>query len=385
MVLKLIQMFVWLVLIPLLIGLFAEQCWFIAGLYKRKNVQNLQEPEVKCESAFCDAGKHLIVGYILMWALFQIVTVPAIFKGLRLPQVSFVFRGICTVLGILSIFILCGKAVREQLKTEFVRVMQTIRSGFTKDIRTVFMVVSWGIFLLLLLFQCYQSYALAYADGDDSFYISISTAANLGGSMYLLDPYTGVPTTFDARHGLAPFPIWVSFVAEQMGVNTAVAAHTWIPLVLIPLTYVIYGLIGKALLKEHPRYVPVFLNFIALLQIFGNYSIYPASTFLLTRMRQGKTALGNIILPFALYLLLQIAEEVKENKRASVNSMWMLFATSFAACLCSTMSGFLLMLLVGVAVGLFCIYYKSWKIVVQYVLGCSPCVLYAFLYFMVSQ
>ena len=200
--------------------------------------------------------------------------------------------------------------------------------------------------------------------------------------MYLLDPYTGVPTTFDPRHGLAPFPIWVAFIAEKMGVNTAVAAHTWIPLVLIPLTYVIYYQIGLQLLKERKNYISVFMNFVALLQIFGNYSIYPASTFLLTRTRQGKAALGNIIIPILIYLLLVFAEEAKETGYATRTSVFRMFVLSFASCLCSTMAGFLVMFLAAsVFFWMFMIYHKG-KIISQYLLAFSPCIFYAVLYFM---
>ena len=63
------------------------------------------------------------------------------------------------------------------------------------------------------------------------------------------------------------------------------------------------------------KLLPVFMLFVSLLQIFGNYSIYPASTFFLTRTRQGKAALGNVILPFAVLLMFLLAEYAAEKKR----------------------------------------------------------------------
>ena len=267
----------------------------------------------------------------------------------------------------------------------------------------------WMLFVITLLFQLYMSFRLAYADGDDSYYISISTAANLGGSMYQLDPYTGVPTTLDVRHGLAPFPIWVSFITLKAGVNTAVAAHSFIPLVLIPLTYVIYLEIGKSLLRGNrfsganalasekclsgkhawasekclsgEKYLPIFMIFVSLLQIFGNYSIYPASTFLLTRTRQGKAALGNVILPFLVLLMLKLAKRVgmTENAASKQDVFW-LFTTVLAGCLCSTMAGFLTGMLIMLAMLLLAVFYKKPKLILQGLISCVPGMVFAALY-----
>ena len=309
MIVKLIQMFIWLIFIPHGIGLFVEACralsiteeevnaidedmikrWEIAKnpFVQRKRqleregvIPYMELPgeadfdeEEKVETKiskifprfrrFFAPGYNLMIGYIMMWALFQIFAVPCIIMGHQLNSVSTLFSSMCiilTICGMVGFF----RVTLEWKWKEFIQEkLEWLKQNVWDKRRMFILAISWGIFFLLLLFQLYKSYALAYADGDDAYYIPISTAANLGGGMYKISPYTGAPTDFDIRHGLAPFPMWVSFIADKMGVNTAVAAHTWIPLVLIPLTYIIYYCIGKELLSERKQYISVFMNFVA--------------------------------------------------------------------------------------------------------------------------
>lgn len=402
---KLMGMFIWLVMVPLGMGLVPY------SMGKQRKIQLHK----KLLPGFC-------YGYILMWAVFQLVAVPFVLTQGKLRQVELCFEVIALSLAIMG-FLFAFLQMRD---ASHAPVGASIR--LKKMFATLWVekntCLLWMLFAVTLLFQLAMSFRLAYADGDDSYYISISTAANLGGSMYQLDPYTGVPTTLDVRHGLAPFPIWVSFITLKAGVNTAVAAHSFIPLVLIPLTYVIYLEIGKCLLDGNrfsgandltsKKCLPIFMIFVSLLQIFGNYSIYPASTFLLTRTRQGKAALGNVILPFLVLLLLKLAKQVgmtekdslegdtvleKEDKAekeaktekeagfvamagnaAGRQDVFWLFTTVLAGCLCSTMAGFLTSMLIMLAMLLLAIFYKKPKLILQGFISCVPGMVFAALY-----
>lgn len=370
MILKLVMLGIWMILVPLGIGYFALE------------IRKIKETGTP--------GFSFGLGYILMWAVFQLIAVPIVLKAGKFWQVELIFEVVCLTFAIAGalLFIL-------QLKNGLWKKSVSRGKEVWKKVKSregVAVVLLWAVFLGSLLFQMAQAYRLAYADGDDAYYIPISTAANLGGGMYAVDSYTGAPTTLDMRHGLAPFPIWVSFIAAKCGVNAAVAAHSLMPLVLIPVTYVLYLEIGRLLCKSVVSekegrvqagghvLLPVFMIFVSLLQIWGNYSIYPASTFLLTRTRQGKAALGNVILPFFLLLLYKMAEEVKERGRAGMqNVLWMMTAMT-AGCLCSTMAGFLCGMLVMMTVSLLFILYRKPHILWQGFLGCTPGVIYSLLY-----
>lgn len=370
MVIKLLMLGIWMVLVPLGIGYFA------LGAGKIKEIKSM--------------GFSFGLGYILMWAVFQLIAVPFVLKAGKFRQVELFFELVCLTFAISGAFLFLLHLKCGLYKGHFAKWKEVSKGMKSRD--GIFCLLLWGIFLAGLLFQVMQAYRLAYADGDDAYYIPISTAANLGGGMYAIDSYTGAPIELDMRHGLAPFPIWVSFIAAKCGVNAAVAAHSLMPLVLIPLTYVLYLEIGRLLCKDilsggkkdgqmdRKTLLPWFMILVSLLQIFGNYSIYPASTFLLTRTRQGKAALGNVILPFLFLLLYQMAEEVKKQGKASMQNVLWVMAAMTAGCLCSTMAGFLCGMLVMLTALLLFILYRKPHILWQGMLGCVPGVIYAYLY-----
>lgn len=372
MIVKLLMLGIWMVLVPWGIGYFA------LGVGRK-------EKEATPGFPFC-------LGYILMWAVFQLIAVPIVLRAGKFRQVELIFEVACLTFAIAGAFLFLLRLRAGLWKSIALRGKEVLRGlKSRKGFAAMFL---WAVFLGSLLFQMAQAYRLAYADGDDAYYIPISTAANLGGGMYAVDSYTGAPTTLDMRHGLAPFPIWVSFIAAKCGVNAAVAAHSLMPLVLIPVTYVLYLEIGKLLCRDvvlgkgdidkmqadRDVLLPVFMVFVSLLQIWGNYSIYPASTFLLTRTRQGKAALGNVILPFLLLLLYKMAEEVKEQGRAGMRNVLWMAAAMTAGCLCSTMAGFLCGMLVMMTVFLLFILYRKPRIVWQGLLSCVPGIVYSLLY-----
>lgn len=369
MVLKLLMLGIWMVLVPLGMGYFA------LGIAGRRAP---------------DFGFAFCLGYILMWAVFQLTAVPRIMKGGRFLQIAFVFEMISLVLafgGLLLAFLHLRGGQWRGFVSAWGRFFQK-----EKRKGRLFILLLWGIFLAGLLFQVVQAYRLAYADGDDAFYIPISVAASQAGNLYTGNSYTGDSTSLNMRYGLAPFPIWVAFIASKCKVNAGVAAHSLIPLVLIPVTYVLYLELGKRLCAgvvsgredkgqaKKEILLPLFMIFVTLLQIFGNYSIYPASTFLLTRTRQGKAALGNVILPFFILLLYKMAEEVKERGKVSRQNVLWLMAAMTAGCLCSTMAAFLCGMLVMLTVFLIFLLYRKPAVLLQGFLGCIPGIFYALLY-----
>ena len=380
MIVKLLMLGIWMVLVPVGMGYFALRVGRIRKVYEGSG-------KVKDTGTL---GFSLCLGYILMWAFFQVIAVPLVLKRESFWQVERIFEAASLTFAIAGVILFVLHLKNGLWESFLSQGRETLKR--MKSRTGVFVLLLWGIFAVCLLFQVIQAYRLAYADGDDAYYLPISVAANLGGRMYAVDPYTGASTSMDMRHGLAPFPIWVSFIASKCGVNAAVAAHSLIPLVLLPVTYVLYLEIGKLLCRnvlpgkeskeraDKRVLLPVFMIFVALLQIFGNYSIYPPSTFLLTRTRQGKAALGNVILPFFLLLLYQVAEEVKVQGKAGVRNVLWLMAAMTAGCLCSTMAGFLCGMLVMLTVTLLFVLYRRPHILWQGLLGCVPGVVYALLY-----
>jgi hypothetical protein len=138
------------------------------------------------------------------------------------------------------------------------------------------------------------------------------------------------------------------------------------------------------LFKESDEKLPLFLIFTEILVLFGDYSFSTAENFMLARSRQGKAALGNIVIPFVLLLLIRIMEEMKEKKKVPYSYYVLLVTAAIAACLCSTMGALLICMLTGVA-GIFgALYFKAYREMFKVAACCLPCVGFAFLYLLLG-
>lgn len=320
-------------------------------------------------------------GTVMLWAVFQLICVPAVllqedFDGKELfPVVVTLFLTVSLLLAVLGL----GLTARTLFKS---RPAYRVLSGKGEKRGRLYYLL-WTLFWLLLLFQLVQAVRLAYADGDDAYYVAVSAITQESNTMYLKRAYTGGRTGLETRYGLAPFPVWIAFLARISGLKAVSVAHVAAPLCLISLTYAIYYLIGRRLCgRKYGERLPLFLIFTQLLVLFGDYSIYTAENFMIARSRQGKAALGNIILPMMILLLLLILERLQEEERVGFR-LWLLLAACITAgCLCSTLGALLVCMLVGVTGLCAALCYKRWKFLLPMAACCIPAVGFAAIYLM---
>ena len=275
---------------------------------------------------------HFLAGFLTEWALFQLIAVPAIVMGVT-------FTGLSVVYGILlGLCFIAGSVVTaaDRRKTPALKV---VREPFSKGEKRL-----WAIALAGILLQLVLAVVMAFEDGDDAFYVTTSNLSITWDSMYRLLPYNFGSTSLDFRHCLAPFPIWIAFLSKLSGIHPA----TLMPLILLPLAYCIYGLLGYRLLGKNRKKLPAFLIFAEVLILWGNVSAYTAETFLISRTRQGKALLCAIVVPAMFLLLHMLAERLLYDKKAE-KSLWLLLSMAvFSAGLGSTMGDFLSPFLLGV-------------------------------------
>lgn len=309
-----------------------------------------------------------ISGQMILWAIFQMVCVPMVLKEMKTYHVFSIYILVAVVL----LFLAAALALRRRKQSRLHVISDRPRSTCSK--------VAWGAFWLLLLFQLIQAVVMAYADGDDAFYIAEATQAVDAETMYHKIPYTGKMTELDMRHGMAPFPIWIAFLSKMSGIRTVSVAQVLLPMALISMTYGIYYLLGSKLFAKKQEMIPLFLVFTEVLVLFGDYSFYTVENFMLARSRQGKAALGSIIIPMLILLLLLLLEKLQESQRITMGYWILLAATLTAACLCSTLGALLVCMMVGITGVCAAVCYRKWRVLVPMALCCSPCVIYAVLY-----
>lgn len=344
----------WMLIIPLLAGGIAG-----AGISRyRKNLPFLW-----------------VTGQMLLWAVFQLICVPYVLRAGKFSGVVNTYCIITAFIVLLSVILTIGwfRAGKNAMT-----ILQQ------KKDKKVWYDCLWLLFFALLLFQLLQAVRMTYSDGDDAYYVTIATIAEKSDEMYTILPYTGGTTGLDARHGLASFSLWIAFLSRISGIQAVSVAHVAVPLMLIPLTYSIFYLIGSRLCSKSGEKLPLFMVLTELLVLFGDYSIYTAEKFMIARSRQGKAALASVIIPMLFFLLLLILERLQEQQKTEWMLWLVLVTTVIAGCLCSTQGAELICLLIGI-VGLCTAWcYRKWKILIPFAACCIPAVCYAVLYFLLS-
>ncbi len=326
-------------------------------------------------------------GYFLMWALFEVVCIPAVLlikyhNFSAASNIFMVLACVCAVGGLL-LWYRNRKAGRESL------ILGKKKPEGNKVTRWDYK-AEWIVFLALVVFQLYKSVAYASFDGDDAYYVVESLIAQQADVMYRILPYTGRPTDLDVRHVLAVFPMWIAFVAVRSDIHSTILSHVVMPLVLIPLTYFVYYEIGKRLFvrtdgagsKEN---LPVFMILMALFQIFGNVSIYTNETFFLTRTWQGKAVVGSLIIPAVLWLMLWIYDEIRKKQKVDIGLWFLLVCVNMSAGICSSIAVFLVSFLIALTAFVFMIAERDFKMLLKFGAACVPNIVYVGLYLAIGR
>lgn len=309
-----------------------------------------------------------VSGQMILWAGFQVICVPLVLVQRRFEDLVLLFSGFMAAMGLLAV----ASDLRRKTKGFF----RQEKRGVQKREGILLWLLAGG----LLAFQLVQAVRMVYADTDDAYYVAVSSVTQSSNTMYRVLPYTGFATSLDMRHCLAPFPIWVAYLAKVSGMPAVMAAHVILPLSLISMTYAVFYLIGIRLFPDKDGKLPLFLVFTEILVLFGNYSIQTVENFMIARSRQGKAALGSLVIPFVLFLLLIVCEKLREKQKIPPGVYLLLLAAAAAGCLCTTIGALLLCMLVGVTGLTAALAYKRYRILPPLAAACLPCVCFALVY-----
>lgn len=329
---------------------------------------------VRVEGEGLNLPLRWVGGQMFIWAGFQIICVPLI-----LNHQDNNFRHLCILFGgflALVLLLSMGVAIRRKEKTAVVR-----NRGGERDRIAVFL---WLLVLALLVLQQILAAVLAYEEGDDAYYVAVATITEKADTMYQILPYTGLSTGLDARHGLAPFPVWVAFLSRLSGIHAATMSQIVLPVVLIAMAYSIFFLIGRRLVGDNRRGLPLFMLFIELLVIFGGQSLCTSENFLLVRTAQGKAVLANMVIPFSFWLLFILAERLQRGEEAGLRYWLLVGVTMVSGCLCSTQGALMVCLLLGAGALCTAACYRSWKVLPSVAVCCVVPAVFVFLYFVLG-
>ena len=317
-------------------------------------------------------GTTYLMGFLCLLAVFQLITVPIVFwDAFGFPKVVLIFTCTITILTCLGI-------VETMHFFRMDKVIWRKKREKTNWNRTELW--QWTTVAAAIGFQLVMAVTMASFDGDDAYYVVNSVITDETDTLYRILPYTGLSTSLDLRHSMAVFPIWIAYVARISKIHATILSHSILPVFFISITYGIYYQIGRKILSERKRSLPIYMIFIAFLHLFGNTSIYTNTTFLIMRNWQGKSMLANVVIPGIFLVLLWLFEGEKKEKEGKRVLWFLLFVLNIVAAMMSTASVFLNSVLIGIMALVLAVQKKDIKILVKMILCCVPCIVYALLY-----
>lgn len=204
-------------------------------------------------------------------------------------------------------------------------------------------VVIFAVAVAIIAFQVIYVTTHVHDDLDDSWYVGAATTSYFTDTINLISPYTGeIMPYIPIDYLLSPWPIFCAMIGKLSFCHPAIIMHTFIPIIFIPMAYVALTLLAKYIFKQDFNKISWFVFFLAVFNMFGQYSIRSTSTFLLFRIWQGKAALCNIIIPLVICFFMLMVEERKREDTVC------LFLAVTAGTMLSSMGVFLCPIILGV-------------------------------------
>lgn len=365
----------WMVIIPVLAGSGIVAAGNTFGSFGNKEIGSggnrrfgKLNPEVFSKFMF-----SWLFGQLLLWCVFDVIAIYNILKINPYETIEKEFLIASIVICAVSVL----ACVTQMIATSQVQDAELMKNDIPGR---PWEYVIIAIVILGLIIQVVLQIVLAYTEVDDSFYVSVATNAIGNDNLYRQVPYSGIGDIFRARHGLAPFPIWLTVISRYSKMKVVSLAHVMVPSVFLLLTYGVYAVFGKILLGEKRRYLPVFMLFTELLVTFGFYSYMTPEKFFITRLREGKATLASLILPGIIMCLFMILQSMKEDKRIDFRLYLLLFLLNGAGCLSSTLAAFLCVVPIGICGIIAAIVFKKFRHLAPMVISCLPCVVLALMY-----
>ena len=330
---------VWLLLIP----------WFAGVFYFRRENRSWSE--------------QLLGGYILLFAITELISLAAIFMKQPLHILTAVY-------GVAAVFLAaCG-----------LRTIYQKRKAGEAFVKKTQISPELAVAAVLILVQLVILILYAHMDEDDAFYVGTATTAVETDSVYAVNPYTGIPyKKLPSRYILSPFPAFLAVISRLCaGLSPVVVAHTIFPPVFVFLAYLVLYQYSRRFFQEKVREQGIFMILCAGILWASGYSVYNFGAFAMGRIWQGKAVLAGVFLPLLFLLCMEILMEEKAKYPWSL-----LFLANGACCLLSSMGIMLAPLMMGMFLLLNLIKFRDIRKLLKGVVCCLPSLILGAVYVLV--
>ena len=282
------------------------------------------------------AAKNISYGVMLMCVLFLLPAIPMILLHVPFHVLSVTWKVMVCILCMLSLIrsfrgkkaaehskqgqssreqsgkknLYCDLSDQKQAYAGKITGIGAFMHSCTEDRFTMFV---WIAAFLVIIFEVCLPVFRMHVDTDDARFLVDAMEALKKDTMLEYNPITGihhgVPVGEQIKDVTAPFPIFIALVSTLFKLHPAITAHTVMPMLFIPLSYVVFMLVGDHIFNGDVKDMGLFMLFLSLIHLFSFETIYSAGYTLLTIIWQGRSVAAMIMLPFLWYLLLVFADK----------------------------------------------------------------------------
>ena len=345
-----VQILIWLLIVPLVIG-------------TRLAMLSAHEKSF---------GENYAYGMFFSWAVFELLAVPMIAWNLSLRKLI--------VAWVLVMVAMCVYSAASILKKKGAKALLADgKAGVCAIWKRPVMQKIFLVAILLIVFMQIIVYVFyGRRDDDDARYIASALSACERGTMLRTNPFTGeelaAPVGELCKDMVAPWVMYIAALSKIMRVHPAIMAHTILPVFLLCLGYIAYGVIAKRIFESEDKRV-LFLLLISVCLMFTAVTTQTSASFFFRRLWQGKAVVAGVMIPF-LYGFLPVILEKPEEKK---NFLLLLIINS-ATCLLSGIGIVSALMMSGLALLSYAIQKKKLSILILGGLACLPNLIAGILY-----
>lgn len=305
----------------------------------------------------------LLFGYIVMFSVGELVTLPMIALNLPLHVLVWTLGGIYLLLAISGGVLL-------------VRRERSLEPVLRKESVSLYHIGA----IVLIGIQMYVVMRYLHVDGDDCLYVGTATTGVYTDTIFYISPYTGIPyPTIPRRYILSSYLVFLSVISKLcLGLHPSILAHMFFAPVFVGISYLMQMLFAEKWFPGKKDAKGIYLLLTAVMSTFAGYSAYNTGSFQLLRIWQGKAFLAAVFLPLAFYLWLDWFEE------QPAYHWWIQILLNLACCYLSSMGIMLSVLLSGVFLLLHLIRYRSIRGLIRGAVCVSPSVLLGLVYILLG-
>lgn len=298
-------------------------------------------------------SRSYVTGYIGLWALLQLITVPLV-----LLKQNFMIVVVAVSVVVIALIIYGIK------KKYYGLSMPEFKNTGSK--------IAFTIMCLAILALLVVTAIMQHTDADDSRFVVNAVDIVRTNKMFLTNPATGESISIWegelVKDVTSPWAVFIAYCSKITDIHPTIMAHTVLQLVLTFIMCLVYWMLSEVFFKDDTSGRSIFVSLVLLITVYGNYSVYSAETFAITRIWQGKAVVASIGIPLMYYCFMKIYADI-DKKGYYV----MLYLIVMSLCLMSGMG-----IVVGaIMVGCFAVVYglqkKRLKVFIKIMLAVIPC------------